>query len=233
MNAVYILELRNSHMLNTSRSLAIIAVGSILGLGTINANPSQAATISYDYVTEQAGPFPLKVSGSFSFDDALGSRVERELTSFTMKWEIPEAVYNFDFSDFTKVPKFDQSMTTLLGSWEAPDLADFLNIPSSGVGGTFAYGSPSFLQDSPDVSTYFDNYTNFRGNSCSKQTSDSFGNDDYVCHLIGFSPTEVRYERVGEEAISEPVPEPSSVLGSLVMGAIAVSLGFQSKRFRK
>lgn len=219
-------------MLNTSR-IAIIAASSILGLGAINANPSQAATISYNYVTEQEGPFPLKVSGSFSFDDALGNRVERELTSFTMKWEIPEAAFNFDFSDFTKVPKFDQSMTTLLGSWKALDLADSLNIPSWGVGGTFAYSSPSFLQDSPDVSTYFDNYTNFRGNGCAKQTSDSFGEDDYICHLIGFVPTEVRYERVGEAAVSQSVPEPSSVLGSLTMGAIAVSLGFRARRFRK
>lgn len=213
-------------MLNISR-IAIIAAGSILGLGAINANPSQAATISYEYETEnyvttkESDPFLLKVSGSFSFDDALGKPGERELSSFTMKWEIPEAAFNFDFSDFTEVPKFDQSSISLLGSWEVPELVDSPEVPNVGLGGTFE----------DETSYYLDEYVNVRGNYCGEvvETGDS------ICTLMAFT-SEVRYKHVGEETISQSVPEPSSVLGSLTMGVIAVGLGFRVRRsgcFRK
>ena len=44
-------------MTNIAQRFAIIAAGAVLGLGAINANPSRAATIAYDYVSEREKPF--------------------------------------------------------------------------------------------------------------------------------------------------------------------------------
>ena len=214
---------------NIAQRFFIILAFAVLGLGAINANPSQSATIAYAYLSEREVPFIHKVSGSFSFDDALGEPNERELTDFTLKWEVPEGVFNFKFSDFTSVPKFDQSRATLVGSWEVPDLANLLKVPNWWeVGkGTFAWGNP-YLPNNPNISLYSDNYTDFRANCGSPDRFKDaliLENTTVACTLIAFGPDEVRYERVESEIIKESVPEPSSVFGLLaigVIGAVAV-----------
>ena len=217
-------------MANIVQRIVMFAVSSVLGLGAINAGSSRAATIAYDYVSEREDPFLLKISGSLSFDDTLGKPNERELTDFTMRWEVPEGGFNFDFSDFTSVPKFDQGRTILVGSWEVPDLANLLELPDSWeVGkGTFDWGS-LYFNNLTNISLYSDSYTDFRGNCGSldrfKDALILGGVNDVVCTQMAFGPAEVRYERVESDIIKESVPEPSSVLGLLaigVIGAVAV-----------
>ena len=224
---------------NIAQRFFIILASAVLGLGAINANPSQSATIAYAYLSEREVPFIHKVSGSFSFDDALGEPNERELTDFTLKWEVPEGVFNFKFSDFTSVPKFDQSRATLVGSWEVPDLANLLEVPNGWeVGkGTFAWGVLPYFTNKKNISLYSDSYTELRGNCGSPgRFKDGLirGNPLGICTAMAFLPVEVRYKHkhIESEIIKKSVPEPSSALGLLAIGVIgAVSVFRRISKF--
>ena len=133
-------------MRNPLQKVTVAAAGAVLGLVAIHANPTQAATVAYDFmVSTSEGTF----EGSFDYDDEslLGTGFEQTgLSSFMFNFldgeyteaDVPDAMVEFDGGSF-------QGLSIQFGEVGSGNPPAFTFVPG------FAGNDPLFVYDSDAV----------------------------------------------------------------------------------
>lgn len=177
-----------------NQKLAFTSAGIALGFTAINANPSQAATLTTNFtITGTSGALlNQQFSGFYSYDDSTTPAILSPLSTYPPKYSLTDFSLsilgeNYSVADFSTGAGYGGSASGLLGS--ATILAPVEQLVPAGYGGPI-------------------------GSGLGVKSSAFFIEDRFI-----FSNNEFGQGTRGEGTVSyTPVPEPSAFAGLSVVG---------------